>query len=375
MHNILVNALGVTNQSGRAVLVAHLDGLLEGLGLCCRFHLLVAENEIILRTHFGDRVSWRLAPAATSKWPMRVFWEFMHLADEAVKCHASLYFTPSGIASRRLSIPQVVFCMNPWPLVPAARRHRDGLKAWLQRMAYRDTVKRATAMVYLSRFMQSAYRQNAGMKCAREVIAYQPVDCTGAEKSLLREPGRVACVSVMAPHKNVETVLRAFQRVRHLPNTHLHLVGGWPDPAYKTAILQLARELGIEGQIVLDGHVSREELMIQYAKARVFCLMSRCESFGIPAVEAQSYGTPVVSSNVCAIPEICGDGGVYHDPDDVAGVARSLELLLSDPNVWQDLSVKAHRNVRRFSADACSESLCKLFGDLLEIKDGKKGTA
>jgi glycosyltransferase involved in cell wall biosynthesis len=116
--------------------------------------------------------------------------------------------------------------------------------------------------------------------------------------------------------------------------------------------------------------VPRARLDQLYAESRVFCLMSRCESFGIPAVEAQLFGTPVVTATAGAIPEICGAGGVYRDPDDVAGVAAALQTLLDDDAEWRRLSAAARGNAARFAWSRCSRPLAKLIADLACLETG-----
>ena len=168
----------------------------------------------------------------------------------------------------------------------------------------------------------------------------------------------------MAPHKGVETLLHAFARLRqrHGLDARLHLVGGWPDATYAAAMRRLAADLDINAHLTITGFVSRQALFEHYAKASVFCLMSRCESFGIPAVEAQAFGTPVISSNCCAIPEVCGDGGIYPQAGDAAGTADALRRVLTDRDTWRQLSVAARQNAARYTYDQTARPLMRMLG-------------
>jgi glycosyltransferase involved in cell wall biosynthesis len=375
MTDILVNALSVTNQSGLHVLAGHLDSLAEAFTVA----VIARPSMTSLKERFAERVEWIGAPENTSRWLPRAVWEFQALEKIARNTGARFYFTPSGISASRLSIPQVVLCQNPWALVPAARRKKDALKAWLQRRAYRQTMRAAEVMVFNSEYMRQAYRRNAGFDEKRSIIAYQAADEETRRRSedwkdRPRAAGQILCVSAMAPHKNVEAVVRALVK---LPEATLRLVGAWPDSRYERKIHDLVSELNLEKRIRFDGFVSREELDRLYAESQVFCLMSRCESFGIPAIEAQLFGTPVVCSKVCAVTEICGEGGLFCDPDDVDAIAGALRALLEGSNdrnnkeveapppskVWEKISDQTRVNADRFQWSECSRPLVEFFAE------------
>ena len=368
MHKALVNALSISNPSGLHVLLGHLEQLAGELAGRCRFAVLCRADAQVLRERLGDRVDWEFAPPATRGWLFRAVWERMNLARLARRRGATIYFTPSGIAAHLpAGVAQIVFCQNPWALVPAARRRRDALKAWLQRRAYRRAMRAAAVMAFNSRYMQEAYRANAGFAEKRGLVVPQAADEATRERAAAgqrhsRSPNLILGVSVMAPHKNVETLARAFAavRARHA-GARLVLAGSWPDAAYERKIRALVGTLGLREAVEFAGFVSRAQLDRLYAEARVFCLMSRCESFGLPAIEAQLFGTPVVSSAVCAIPEICGTGGLFCAPDDVAGVAAALRTLIEDEAEWRRRSDLARSNAARYVWSRCSQPLVDLF--------------
>jgi glycosyltransferase involved in cell wall biosynthesis len=369
MH-VLVNALSVTNLSGRHVLLGHLERLATWTRGEHEFDVIYhAGNRDICRD-LGANVRWVECSSITARWPGRVAWEASSLSGLAKRLGSDFMFTPSGTYVPRMSLPQVVFAQNPWALVSGVERTpAQQIKAALQRQNYRQAVKRASLMFFNSEYMRAAYRENACCPLNDSEVVYQALDDAthdlAKEMRALQERKslQIVSVSAMAPHKGVETLVNALATVRqdHGLPAELVLVGAWPDAAYAKKIRSLVQNLGLESGVTIKGHVSRQELNQLYAESKVFALMSHCESFGIPAVEAQVFGTPVVSSNCCAIPEVCGEGGFFPQPGDAEGTAARIAQLLSDDEDWTRLSDQAITNASRFRWDLCSRPLLRMF--------------
>jgi glycosyltransferase involved in cell wall biosynthesis len=163
----------------------------------------------------------------------------------------------------------------------------------------------------------------------------------------------------MAPHKDVATLLRAFDLLRkeHGVLARLVLAGPWSHRGYRRAMEALAAQMSVAGSVEVRGEVSRAELHELYAESRVFALTSRCESFGLPAVEAQAFGTPVVASACTAVPEVCGRGAELTPPGDASATASALARLLTDDAYWARMSDLASENARRFRWERTSPAL------------------
>jgi len=367
---VLVNALSVTNLSGRHVLLGHLSRLAEWTnGQHDYFVLYHKANKDICRD-LGDNVKWIECSWYTRHWLTRTLWERTLLSSKASGLHMDLLFTPSGTAVPRLSIPQITFAQNPWCLVPEVQKKPlEKIKAALQRKVYKEAMRVSTMMIFNSEFMRQAYRKNAGFNEKASEIIYQAIDeethkaAKRHRKSVQKKPGQILSVSVMAPHKGVATLVRAVHLLRKFQeiNVNLVLIGAWPDHGYEKKVRNLVNKFGLEQEVAFKGHVSREELYRHYAESKLFCLMSWCESFGIPAAEAQAFGTPVISSNCCAIPEVCGNGGVYPEPGDFQSVAAQTTRSLTDDNAWEQLSKAAIRNAAKYRWDLCSKPLMRMF--------------
>jgi glycosyltransferase involved in cell wall biosynthesis len=369
---ILINALAVTNASGRHVLLGHLSRFAAWTrGEHDYVVIHHAANRDLCRD-LGENVRWRECPSGTASWFTRSVWEQTGLGRVAREERVDLVFAPTGTITPGLAVPQVSYALNPWCLVDnVAKSPVEQVKAILQRRAYRHAVKDARYMLYLSEYMRQAFRKNAGCDARDSRVIYSGVDeetFASAERhrNLPKQQDLIVAISVMAPHKNIETLVKALAllRDRYQYTARLALVGSWPHPGYQEKIRELVKELCLDEHVTFTGHVSKEELHRYYAEGKVFCLMSTCESFGIPAVEAQAFGTPVVSSNCCAIPEICGKGGVYPEQDDIDTVAEQLMRLLSNDNDWETLSRLARENADRFHWDDCSQPFVEVFREI-----------
>jgi len=142
------------------------------------------------------------------------------------------------------------------------------------------------------------------------------------------EPPVIVHVSNFRALKRVTDVVRVFARVRAARPARLRLVGDGPERA---AVLALAAELGVEGDVELVGE--RDDLPALLTDATAFLLPSETESFGLAALEALSCGVPVVASRVGGVPEVVLDGevGFLHAVGDCAAMAESTLRLMGEP--------------------------------------------
>jgi len=112
-----------------------------------------------------------------------------------------------------------------------------------------------------------------------------------------------------------------------------------------------------------ENHValSREELVAQYAEADLLVFASTYEGFGLPIIEAQATGRPVVTSNIPPMPEVAGDAACLVDPLDVASIRAGILGVIQDAEYRRRLVEAGHRNVQRFRADAVAERYAALY--------------
>jgi glycosyltransferase involved in cell wall biosynthesis len=113
----------------------------------------------------------------------------------------------------------------------------------------------------------------------------------------------------------------------------------------------------LDGHAVLAGRLTDAELAWLYRNSRALIFPSKYEGFGLPPLEAQALGCPVVCSATASLPEVCGDGALYFDPDDPGTLMAQLDRLESDSDLANELRHRGFANSRRFSWHASAQKV------------------
>lgn len=369
---IVIDALPTTHLSGRHVLLGHLASLAADHRDRHQFLVLHHAGNRHLCCDLGANVEWIECPLKKFDWFNRLLWQSTSLNSLLKKLKADWLISTSGALVPGVNLPQIVLAQNPWCYFPQFHHSiGDRLKATFQRIGFRTAQHRAEAIFYLSSYLAQAYHDNAQKNPKHGDVLYVGVDETtfnAAEQKYLTFDQRdleVLTVSAMTPHKMIEDVVQAIAQIHQAGiKAQLTLVGPWSSEAYRKSIETLAQSTGIEKYITITGKVSVEELHEHYRRARVFCLLSRCESFGIPAIEAQAFGTPSVVANVCAPPEVAGPGGKIVPAGNIPAAAKAIQTLLNDAQAWTETSATALKNVERFRWNKVSKPLSKFLAAL-----------
>jgi glycosyltransferase involved in cell wall biosynthesis len=159
--------------------------------------------------------------------------------------------------------------------------------------------------------------------------------------------------------KNLERLLEAYARStsrRH--GLRLILAGRdlWSGERIKARIA----ELGLESDVICPGHVSDTTLGCLYRRARAFVFPSLHEGFGIPPLEAMAHDVPVLACRISAMPEVLGDAAHYTDPYDTEAMASSLDELVSNDALRDEL-------IRRGRHRAAIYAWPRVAGQTLEL--------
>lgn len=147
------------------------------------------------------------------------------------------------------------------------------------------------------------------------------------------------------PHKNLEGLLRAWKIFNEKYGNNYQLVlAGREDYFYK----KLKNSLVASGAI-FTGFVPDADLPAFYKNASLYVFPSLYEGFGLPPLEALSYGIPVASSDRASLKEILQDAAIYFDPGNEEEMAGALQKGLKDENLRQNIIKNSLNLLKQYS--------------------------
>lgn len=157
------------------------------------------------------------------------------------------------------------------------------------------------------------------------------------------------------PRKNLQRLLGAFTLARENGLECDLVIAG--EQGWKFDRKKAMEEVKCAEAVHWIGYVPDEDMPFLYESADLFVFPSLYEGFGIPILEAQSRGTPVLTSDCSSLPEVGGDGAVYVDPYSVEDICRGILQVTKNGELARALAEKGRRNVSRFSWQASAELL------------------
>lgn len=312
----------------------------------------------VMQTPIPALPTWYRVARGWFYWPRRV------RLDELSLFHTSYYPVPC------LSVPTVL-TVNDVRFVHLPGSYRP-LRYLFLRLTVGISLRRASRIICISHDTRNDLVRYFGLSCDRIDVVHIPVaprfrpvaQCTLLERARERYslPDRfILFVGHLEPRKNLQRLVKAFEHLRNNGTvSHSLVILGRPSFAFQP-LFETVKESQLGDHIVFTGYVADEDMPAVYSLADLLAFPSLHEGFGVPVIEAMACGTPVVTSNVSALPEVAGDAAVLVDPYSVAAIAHGISRVLKDRELHQDLVSKGFERVRRFSAQRAAEAICETY--------------
>ncbi|HET91782.1 MAG TPA: glycosyltransferase family 1 protein [Chloroflexi bacterium] len=163
-------------------------------------------------------------------------------------------------------------------------------------------------------------------------------------------------VGTLQPRKNLARLIAAFAALESDATLVLAGQRGW---LYDDLWAGVRRQ-GLEGRVLFPGYVSAEQKAALMSGALAFLFPSLYEGFGLPVLEAQACGCPVVTSDTSSLPEVAGDAALLVDPHDTAAITAALDRLTADSPLRRDLIARGLVNLRRFSWKTSAQAVLQI---------------
>lgn len=329
-------------------------------------HLGEADRRLRLTAMLGGGPAANMAVGlARSRWPtsrapVRALWEQSVQPWVLHQIGADLVHGPVFTAPLLSPCPAVI-TIHDLSFIRFPRLFRPANRVYLTLMT-RLSAERARRLIAVSTHTAIESTQLLGIPRERIDVIYHGVDpdfrpLPAEEIAAFRErrglPERfVLCVGTLEPRKNHAKLVEAFAHMRD-GGVKLILAGGrgwlYDDVAGKV------ESLGLRDAVAFPGYVENSELPLWYNAATIVAYPSLYEGFGLPVLEAQACGTPVLTSNVSSLPEAAGDAAMLVDPNNVEALAAGLHRLLTDELLRRELRERglAHASQFTWSHAAC----------------------
>lgn len=244
------------------------------------------------------------------------------------------------------------------------------IKHLVYKLLIRRAVKKSLRILTISKFSKDDIIKTLKVPPEKIILTYlgypsdrflsEKPDSKTLEGFNLKKPF-ILYVGNAYPHKNLENLVRAL---KYLPSNITLVFVGKKDDFY-TRIEKLVRDLGFKDRVIFTGYVSDERLAGLYNEALAFTFPSLNEGFGLPALEAMSFGLPVVSSQVSCLPEILGDAALYFNPQNPKDISSKIKEILEDVDLRKDLVKKGYNQIKKYSWEKMAKKTADVYKEVL----------
>lgn len=170
------------------------------------------------------------------------------------------------------------------------------------------------------------------------------------------------------PHKNLERLILAFGKLTTKYLLDYQLVIGGKKDDFHQGLEEDVKAAGLSDRVIFTGFVTDSELAGLYKSASLYILPSLSEGFGLPGLEAMSYGLPVVSSNATCLPEVLGDAAIYFNPKSVTDMAHVMSKVLADKDLQAKLIKKGYAQLKKYSWKKTANKTLGVYEQILKQK-------
>ena len=304
-----------------------------------------------IQTHEDKSFLWKLLCAGMALAEYLVFLPsadivHIHVSEPTSAKRKLLFFRPAKWLKKKIVVHFHSFSSDTTINGPHSER-------------YREMFCGADVVVVLSNYWKEVVDKKFHLGNRIKVV-YNPCP-TITYPQTYEKTKSILYAGTINQRKGYSDLIRAFAKVasKHT-DWKIALAGNGEIEQART----LAKELGIEGQVVFWGWVNGEKKDKAFKQASVFCLPSYAEGFPMAVLDAWAYGLPVVTTPVGGVPDVAVDGEnmLLFNPGDIDALAEKLDLMMSDEILRDKLSAASIKlAAEKFNLGTITEQIGEVY--------------
>lgn len=155
------------------------------------------------------------------------------------------------------------------------------------------------------------------------------------------------------PNKNLERTIEALSEI----SCHFVIIG-----KLTSTQQELLNRYKIE--YTNEFNLPFERIIEHYQQCDLVSFVSTYEGFGMPIIEAQAVGRPVITSLISSMPEVAGDSAHLVDPFDVGSIRQGILKIIEDVNYREELIEKGLINIQRFQPEIIAQQYIDIYKEI-----------
>jgi len=292
--------------------------------------------------------------SSTLKWPIKKFWTQIRLCWEMLKNPPDVLFVPAHTFP--LIHPKLVITVQGLEFERLPKMYPFFKKIFLRWMTKRN-VKKADKIIVPSQNTKNDLIEFYHADSSKIFVVHHGVGIPSLATQDIKNP------TLNTPYllylgrgdqrKNIQGLIKAFKILKQDHQIPHKLVLAGPNIGYK-----IYKKL--KNDIICTGYVDDAEKWSLLKNADVFVFPSFYEGFGIPVLEAQRVGTPVVAASTSSFPEVLGSSALLINPYHPVEIAETIHKIIRNQNFSDELVKRGYENVQKFSWLKCAKETFKI---------------
>ncbi len=169
-------------------------------------------------------------------------------------------------------------------------------------------------------------------------------------------------LGIISPKKNFHVLLPL---IKQSPD-HVLVIAGNNDSLYAKQLKNQVQSMGLSDRVILPGEIMDDEKNWLYRNCEAFLFPSVAEGFGLPVIEAMTFGRPVLLSTYTSLPEVGGPHAYYFNSFEPESMVETLRLSLKDYRDNPDKQAMIKQWASQFSWEAAAQKYLTIYQSLLD---------